>query len=276
MDINALLKQVQDKGPNQSEAKKVGDYELPAEGMARARLVGYFEVGKHQTTYKGQPKVTDDVQLVFELSGGKHKPRDTDSGPVPIRMTLNMTLSTSELSWFYKTFSAMRTDETHMVALLGKPFLLDVEHRKVGEGDNAKTYANIKRGSVRKPLLDQMDAEGNITKVPVPVDPPITELKAFVWDFATAEMWDSIFIDGQWDERKDEKTGAVIAPAKSKNVLQLKIASAVNFKALPIYDYAAGKVKKEDVDALAAVVGDVDNAAADEDRDEADPTAGMV
>jgi hypothetical protein len=47
-------------------------------------------------------------------------------------------------------------------------------------------------------------------------------------------MWDSLFIDGEYPERKDEKTGAVISPAKSKNVIQNKIRSAKNWATSPL------------------------------------------
>ena len=40
-------------------------------------------------------------------------------------------------------------------------------------------------------------------------------------------------------------------------MIQEKIRSATNFKGLPCYDYAVGKVSKEGTDALDAAVGDV-------------------
>ena len=53
-----------------------GDYTPPASGPTGARLVGYFETGKVNGEYQGKPKVSDKVELVFELIGKKHPPHD--------------------------------------------------------------------------------------------------------------------------------------------------------------------------------------------------------
>jgi hypothetical protein len=54
-------------------------------------------------------------------------------------------------------------------------------------------------------------------------------------------MWDSLYIDGKYDDRKDEKTG-VVTPGKSKNVFQEKIRGAVNFKGSPIAELLVGEI----------------------------------
>lgn len=272
MSLDALLNKVATQGKDQSVASSGGgDYTPPEAGQTGARIVAYYEVGQRESEYEGKKKTNDEVIIVFELIGKKHPPKELDGGvKLPVRLSLRMNLSTNEKAGYFKMFSRLRTEERHFVQLLGKPVLLNVVHRERGEGDKKRTYANIDKDSVRKPIIQvpELDPEsGEVVGVkdqPFPVGAALTELKAFVWDFADKEMWDSIFIEGEYPERKDEKTGKVIAEARSKNTIQLEIAKALNFKGLPCYDYAAaklvgGSVTAEGVDALDGVVGDVDD-----------------
>lgn len=289
MSLDKLLGKVAAQGADQSVATAGGgDYTPPAAGLTGARLVGYYEVGLHEFEYQGVTKTQNEVQLVFELIGKKHPPREVDGTKIPVRITVTTNLSQNEKAWFYKWFSALRTEEKHFAQLLGKPLLLEIEHTEKERNGKKTTYANVKKESLRKPIIQvvEMDEDGtptgNLIDTPFAVGPAITELKALVWDFADADDWDNIYIAGEYPERKDEKTGKVIAEAKSKNAIQLKIASALNFKAFPVYDYAASKlvggtVTKEGVEALDDVVGDVDNSADDGSSrtEEDDPMAGV-
>ena len=277
MDINALINKVKQQGPDQTQATSGGgDYSPPAAGPTGARLVGYYEVGQHAGEYQGQPKVNDTVKLVFELIGKKHPVKEINGEKIPVRVTLTTNLSTNERAWYYKIFSKIRTDEKHMVEMLGKPLMLDIVHVEKERGGKKVVYANINKESIRKPVIQQLDEEGELVEKPYDVGPAVSELKAFVWDFATPEMWDSIFIPGQYEERKDDK-GNVTHPAKSKNILQEEIASALNFKGLPCYDYAAKKITKDDAAALDAAVGDVEAPAKSEDAAPSDdPLEGVA
>jgi len=273
MNINDLIKKVQTKGADQSVATTGGgDYTPPTAGVTGARLVGYYEVGQHAGEYQGKPKVNNTVKLVYELIGSKHPPRETDGGEkIPVRLTLTLNLSTNEKAGYYKIFSRLRDEDTkHMVQLLGKPVMLTVVHKERGEGQNKRVYANIDKDSIKKPIIQQLDPETqDVVEVPFNVGPALSELKAFVWDFADAEMWDSIFIEGMWEERKDDK-GVVTSPARSKNVLQEEISRALNFKALPCYEYAAKKITKDDSAALDESIGDVETP----EKIDANPTQG--
>ncbi|AMM44674.1 hypothetical protein [Xanthomonas phage f20-Xaj] len=270
MGLDALLNKVATQGKDQSVASGGSfDYTPPAKGVTGARIVGYYEQGKHEFEFENKKKTQDEVAIVFELIGPNHPPIETDNGKIPVRMTLTLGLSTNEKAHYFKIFSRLRNEEKHFVQLLGKPVLLEVIH-KPGKKDPSKTFAEIDKASIRKPVMDVPELEngiptGKFVSTVIPVGQQLTPLGAFVWDFADAEMWDSIFIEGEYPERKDEKTGKVIAAAQSKNKIQLKIASALNFKGLPCYDYAAAKlsgstaITKEGVDALDEVVGDVSN-----------------
>lgn len=91
---------------------------------------------------------------------------------------------------------------------------------------------------IRPPFVE--DAESGESKR-VNVAPAITPLKLFLWDMPSKDMWASIFIDGQYEERKNDK-GEVIAPAKSKNKWQERIKAALNFKGSPIANLLEGAV----------------------------------
>lgn len=288
MSLSKLMQQVAEKGVDQSQATSGGgDYTPPEAGQTGARIVGYYEIGQHESEFEGKKKVQNEVLIVFELVGKKHPAKEINGEKVPVRMTLRMNLSTNEKAGYFKMFSALRTDEKHFVQLLGKPVLLNVVHEK-GKKDEKKIFAKIDKATIRKPIIqvpvldDDGAPTGDLQDQVFPVGPAVSELKAFVWDFADAEMWDSVYIPGEYPERKDD-SGKVIAEARSKNDIQLKIASSLNFKGLPCYDYAAsklvgGNITKEDVAAMDDVIGDVANPADDDlpPFDLADPMAGVA
>lgn len=235
-DFKALGAKAAADGADMTKAKQGGgDYTPPAEGFCKLRFIGYVEVGKHTTNYKGTPKTQDKVQLIFEVSGPKHAPRVDDNGnKIPLRITIEENLSLNEKANFYKLFQRMNYAgaATHMVQLLGEAFLGTIYHDKWTGKDGKERVTAVLRNpadgaySIRPPRVD--DPETGEPR-PVQVDPVISPLRYFLWNYADKASWDSLFIDGEYPERKDEKTGAVIAPAKSKNVLQEKIRAAVNY-----------------------------------------------
>lgn len=243
MSLSKLKARVQDKGKDQSVAQKGGGYELPKEGIAQLRLVGYFEIGKRNEEYKGTPKVVDKVELVFELMGKNYPPREFDGEKIPQRITVTENLGASEKSHYFKLFTAMNEEHKvhHMALLVGEAFVGKVYHR---EGAGGKKYANIERGSIKKPYV-QIVQDGEIVEQKLDIAQPLTECKAFVWDLADLDDWNALYIPGEYPERKDDK-GNVTAPARSKNVIQEKIKEAINFQALPIYDAIMAGTTKED------------------------------
>lgn len=245
-----------------------GGYELPVEGFVRLRFVGYIETGKKESTWKGQKKINDTAELIFELSGPKHQPRDTDNGKVPLRVTEKVKLSLNEKANFVKLFNAMNWEgkATHIAELLGQPYVGRIEHNKVkGEGGKEFTYVNIR--DIRKPFATNPETGDEYR---LEVDPPLTEQKLHLWDFCDREMWDSLFIPGEYEEKKNDK-GEVISPARSKNVTQEKIMSALNWKAHPMYEQIKGGVTKDDSAALDDAVGESEQApTTQQDADELD------
>ncbi|WCD56053.1 hypothetical protein [Caulobacter phage BL198] len=204
-----------------------GERQLPEEGLAQLRFVEYLELGKFEETYEGQKKVVEKVILTFELFGPKWP---VDDNGKPQRMSWDMTKSTSEKSHYFKLFKRMNADgtATHMAKLLGKAFLGNVRHVPTKK-DPTKKYASLRdlnnQFTIRPPM--QEDAiTGTVVEVPVPAF--YGPIKVFLFDLASKAMWDSLFIDGMYEEKRDEK-GEVTHPAKSKNWLQERIMSAKNF-----------------------------------------------
>ena len=250
-----------------NEARKGGGDgpRIPVAGLVRLRFISYIETGEHEDEWKGQKRKQKKITLQFELSGPKHPPLELDDGrKLPFVITVNEKVSLTEKSGFYKLFKRMNhTGEyKHMAQMLGKEFLGTVVLKEVGEGAEKRTYANLRDegGYTIRPAYHE-DLEGNSIKVEV--QQPLTPLKCFIWDYASKEMWDSIFIDGQWDDRKDDK-GNIIEAGKSKNYYQLTIKSALNFAGSPISNL------------LFEQAGDLDLGGAEQpDRSEADKQAGI-
>ncbi|BCL97663.1 hypothetical protein MAFF211491_21150 [Ralstonia solanacearum] len=248
-DVQAAVAAAAEKSADMNVAQKGGggEYVPPAEGFTRLRFVAYVELGKTATEYQGQKKVVDEVQLVFELSGPRHEPKVLENGEkVPHRMTITVTKSLNEKAQFYKLFKMMNYKGTAkiMAQLLGDDFTGKVYHKKFKRKDGTEGVAaqlkNPDTGvfDIRPPFVE--DAESGESKR-VNVAPAITPLKLFLWDMPSKDMWASIFIDGQYEERKNDK-GEVIAPAKSKNKWQERIKAALNFKGSPIANLLEGAV----------------------------------
>lgn len=234
---------------NEDQSKVVagggGDYKPPAAGPCFARLVSYLELGKEAYDYKGTPKSKDRVRLVFELFGAKHPPTKlTVEGVdilIPVRITVNVNKSFGENGAWRKLFAKLnwKKDITHAAEALGRPFKLTVVH--VPDAKKPEViYANITDDSgtflidpARKEITD--DVTNEISYVDVTVPPAITDLKCFLWDYCDQAQWDSIFIAGEYPEKKDAQ-GNMTAPARSKNSIQLAIKAATNYVGSPIYN----------------------------------------
>lgn len=231
---------------NHAEAKGGGgDYEPPKAGLTVVTLIGYLEIGVHKHEIPNKPAYeSNDVQLIFELNGGVNKAELVDGKLIAKRITVTEKLSQNEKAHYFKLFNAMNYDGqcTHGAQLVGKHFLADVF---VDKGKNGKMYAGLKGPNgytVRAPIVikgDPLDPD-NQQKVVVPAPARAqADNKVFLWDYASKEMWDSIYIDGEYEAKaavpaQDGKPAQPAQEARSKNVLQAKIRSALNFQGSPI------------------------------------------
>lgn len=252
-----------------------GGLELPAFGPTRLRLISYIELGVHPDDYQGTVTNKEMVYLEFELSGPRHPPKGEGDSKRTGPFTINFTLpkSQNEKSNFYKLFKRLNPEGkyTHFAQLLGHAFIGTVVHSTRGEGADAKTYANLRDQdglTIKPPFVMNPETDEMMT---VKVAEPVSPLRCFLWDYADKEMWDSIYIDGRWDDKKDAK-GVVTKEGISKNYFQMLIAKAVNFAGSPAGNLVAAGGQEVDL-------GDAEQperqAPVDPLADDADPLAGV-
>lgn len=240
IDFKALGAKAAANGADQTKSVAGGgDYTPPAAGPGLARFVGYVEIGKQKGTFKGAPTVKEKVLLIFELVGKRHAVAD---GEQPHRITVEETYSLNEKANFFKLFQRMnyRQDAQHIVQLLGEGYKVEVVHDKwTGKDDKERTSAVLRSAAgytIAPPRKEDEDSATGWVDVAVP--PAQSALRCFLWNEADMQQWGSLFIEGEYPERKDDK-GVVTAAAKSKNVLQHKVMSAVNFQGSPIHTLLA-------------------------------------
>lgn len=271
-DFASMIEQAAAEGPNMNEAVAGGgggDREPPAAGMCRLRLISYIEVGRHLDGKEGQQKEKELVKLQFELSGPKHPPKELEDGrKIPHVITLTLPLSLNEKANFYKLFRRMNHTgaHRHMAQMLGEEFLGTVVHRDNGkQGDEKRTYANLRDDggyTIRPPFVEDPET-GESRRVSA--DPQITPSKCFIWNYAgdkKKESWDGLFIDGNYDDRKDAQGNTI--PGASKNYWQNLIKSALNYAGSPMCELLFGDVdlpestKPERTDAAKEAANDAD------------------
>lgn len=249
-NFKALLIADINEAPLEDQTKATsGDY-LPPAGKTIGRLVQYIEYGKHPYEFQGESKGDKDmVSLTFELlHRTKNMRGESGERQGQLIHTGIINKSTSKKATFYKMFMAMRYGRehiTHMAQMLDEPFIIEVIHNH--SESKGKTYANI--GAIERPAV--LDVEtGEMKEVNVPAS--TATLRCFLWDRATENMWNSLWIDGEWT--KDD--GTVI----SKNVLQERCLAAKNFKGSPLEQLVskAGATEEDIEDMFAALPDDKD------------------
>lgn len=247
----AIAAKAAQEGADQTKAVSGGgDYAPPAAGPCRLRFIGYVEMGKHKSSYLGVEKVVGKVKTFFEVSGPKHPPREHEGVKYPVIIEQEENYSLNEKARFFKLAGLLNWEgkAKHLAELLGNAYRGEIIHRKYAKKNEPKDDPTKWTGvavelynkksatfTISPPRIE--DAETGDWKM-LAVDPAISPLRCFIWEYADMEQWKSIFIDGQYPERKDDK-GVVTAPAKSKNVLQEMIRAALNFPGSPIYTLLA-------------------------------------
>lgn len=271
-NLDSIIDKAVAEGADQTVAKSGGGDNTPAAGPCNLRLVAYVELGKHEKEFQGKKSLKEQVTLTFELSGKNHPPVETDSGTYPHRISVTETLSLHEKARFFKLFQLLNYKGTakHAAQLLGAAFRGRVIHREYTARDGSKRIAadiyDKKLGAytITPPRVEVTDEDGQPTGEyrEVKVAPALSDLRCFIWNHADKEQWDSLFIDGEYEERKNDK-GEVTSPARSKNQFQLKIRAAVNYKGSPIQQLLANG--GEELALPADGVVDEDDGAGDED-----------
>lgn len=239
-NFNEIADEVAASQANANEAKSGGgDYTPPPKGLARLRLVGYIEVGKHTKKSQNGDKVEDQAHLIFELSGKGYEPKEVEDKKIPYRITVKLNKSLNEKATYYKLFKRMNYEQkaTSFIQLLGSAFLGNVGHFEIPAkeaGGKPTIIANFRDDAgqltIRPPRIEAMDEEtGDVVVKPIPVPQPISDQRCFIWEGKSEwydKMWPSIFVDN------DEKDGGYY---------QKLIKSALNFDGSPIEEYLKAK-----------------------------------
>lgn len=255
MDYKALGAKAVSEGADQTKAVSGGgDFEPAAAGPCLLRFVGYVEIGKQKGTFQGKPTIKEKVQLIFELVGKRHPPTETKDGvKIPQRITVEESYNSRglhEKANLFKLFQRMnyRQDAQHLVQLLGEGFKGEVFHDKWTDKAGKERISAVLKGpagySIAPPRKEDEDSETGWVDVAVPQ--ALSEPRCFLWAQADLAQWASLYIEGEYPERKDDK-GVITAPARSKNVFQNKIKAAVNFQGSPIYVLLAANGQSIDI-----------------------------
>ena len=244
IDFKALGAKAAAEGADQTKSVAGGgDRSPPAAGPGLARFVGYVELGKQKGSFKGVPTVKEKVRLVFELVGKRHPPGEHDGKKIPVRITIDENYSLNEKANFFKLFQRMnyKQDAVHIAQLLGEAFKVEVVHDVwTGKDGKERTDAVLRNAggyTIAPPRKEDEDSETGWVNIEVPA--ALSDIRCFLWEQADMTQWGSLFIEGEYPERKDDK-GVVTAPAKSKNVFQNAIKNAVNFQGSPIHTLLLG------------------------------------
>jgi len=231
--------------------------EVPKEGVALMRFVGYIETGRHEARNpKYKPALK--TMLIFELGSPKHL-IEMEGRKVPQKFTLRLNKGMTAKSGYKKVFNmmnkAMGGGHTHFFQMLGKPVLGQIYHNAVGEGAENKIYANLDDNGAYsfKPTTKEDELTGEMVNIPVPE--VHGKLQGFLWenesmsDEEYVEMWDSLFIEGT-----REKDGKEV----SKNWLQESIQENMEWEGSTLQ-----ALTEEHLDIGALETGAVDLAAAE-------------
>ena len=186
--------------------------EVPKEGLAFLRLIGYIETGRHKSKNPAY-KPALNCQLVFELSHKRHL-IDMDGKMVPQKFTLRLNKGATAKSGYKKVFNQMNKacggGHTTFFQMMGKPLLGEIFHNIVEKDDTKTVYANLDNdGAFSFKAPKQEDAiSGDIVAIAIPE--VHNEMIGFMWentsfdDVTYKAMWDSLYIDGTRTD-KDNK-----------------------------------------------------------------------
>jgi hypothetical protein len=235
VDFKALAALAAAQGADMTKAVVGGgDYKPPVTGPGFCRFIGYVELGKQTSMMKGKQEVKEKVMLIFELVSKRHL---TGNDEQPHRVTITETLSLNEKANFFKLFSRMNYAGAarHMAELLGEGFKCEVFHDEWTGSDGKPQITTTFKGpagySIMPPWVES--EESKTGWAPTPVPSARSDIRCFIWQHADMAQWQSLFIEGEYPERK--AADGKVTPAKSKNVLQNKVKAAKNFVGSPMH-----------------------------------------
>lgn len=220
-NLKALAAQNAEIADDMNEAVAGGGGKVLPVGPTLARLVQVVELGEHPQEYQGKAKdPAMEIFLGFELYGPGFA--EADGTPYLYR-TLSIKISRNEKAGARKMFLKMnwKKQARTFAELLGEPYLLYFK-----EVDSTKKPGTKVVVWDKDNILPAIEAvSGQPYQVPEGRE---ENYKAFLWDFPTKETWDSLKIEGTYDD------------GKSRNWIQEKIISAVNFEGSKLHALLGG------------------------------------
>jgi hypothetical protein len=208
-------------GIDMNEAVAGGGGRLLPEGYAFGQLVEYIEYGQQPQEFAGKAKPpTLEMTLGFALSGQGYS--NDDGTPYVVR-TYNTAVHRNEKAGAYKMFKALNWKGTakSFAQLIGQFFLVKIVHKQKSKTDT-KLVSRIDTNGFLPPL-------DPVTRQPYAIPgAPDALFRMFLWDRPTLAAWDSLRIEGTYDD------------GKSKNRLQETILAAVDYEGSPLQSLLAG------------------------------------
>lgn len=261
---NALLSQAKRMGEVEDQTDVSGDFgpNLPEEGKAPARFIGYVEMGTHpQPAYAGKPKdPCPEVFLTFEIFGKKNTREievDGKKKKAGRLMSFRQPKKMNERAKFYKLFSKMKgeRDIKNMAEMLDEVFLVTIKH---GTGKKSgRKYATFQAedGSfmVGAPIMDKVNEEGDIVgtiDISDKCPPASVDHKLFVTKAPSLDQWNSIKIDGEYTRKVRNEKGEDTDEEEtvSKNFMQETIMDSLDWDGSPMQALLLGLNEDEDED----------------------------
>lgn len=242
----ALNEELQDDLEDLTNPTTTTGRPIPEAGTTRLRFVEYIETGMRTTEFSqpgGKKKKTTAprVRFTFELSGKNHAPMEFDGVQVPHTLSIRSSKGTNSKSGYIKLFKSMVGDvsnATNYIALVGDGFQGKVQHREFDKTDGTKGKAahlgSATDGFTITPATYE-DPETGETKT-LKIDEPISPIRVFIWDRPSLAQWDSLYIDGTWDN------------GDTKNEHQETIKRAENFVGSPIYNLLIESGRADEVE----------------------------
>lgn len=191
-------------------AQKGGGGILYPAGYCFARLVEVLELGNHVTSYQGVAKdPAPQVRIGFAIFGEGYQGEDGKPGYI---RTYDLTMSANEKAKTFKLFKKLnyKGQAKTFAQLLDQTYLLKINH-STSKAVGAKPRSVID-------LEGFLPPNDPVTKQPYPIpDAPDSMYRLFLWDMPTQQMWDSLFMEGSFDD------------GNTKNTIQDQIMKATDF-----------------------------------------------
>lgn len=219
--LNGLIEDViATQSVDMTEESTGGGGALMPEGYAMARMVTYIELGMQPQEFGGKAKApAPEVILGFKLFGGQdncYDGRFLSTFPIALgnNTKANAKITFDRMNW--------QGDMRHFAQGLGRGFLLPI---------TIHTNETTKKQSNRINLKGILPPIDPVSKGAYPI-PEVTaeDLKYFFFDRPTKETWDSLFVEGTFDD------------GGSKNKFQEKILTALNFPGSALEQLISGVV----------------------------------